>query len=481
MSSTTRASPGSLAARLTLWYALAAFLLILGATGYLYAALAKNLDREDDGTILDQIQILRLLLRDHPEDAAAIRQEVEVESSVRQHARLFIRILSPDGRVVAETPGMAERLPSPLFPAASENSKGVAVNAGKESFRVMSAPAALGTPGRPRVIQVAFDRHEEDKLLSEFRGRILPLLVVSLLLCIAVGYEIARRGLRPVTRISETARRIRSSTLGERLPAGEFPAELDLLARTFNDMLDRLQESFDRISRFSADIAHELRTPLSNLRGEVEVTLGKARSAEEYQETLSSFLEEAARLSRLIESLLFLARAEHPETQIQRERLDVVQLLAGVREFYEAAAAESGVTLGMESGAAVPAELDRPLLQRAVGNLVENSLAHTARGGRVTLAASRENGKIRIEVSDTGCGIAAEHLPRVFDRLYRVDRSRTASTGGAGLGLAIVKSIAELHGGSAEIASEPGKGTRVLLLLPAQMTKMSSSGHAPVS
>jgi two-component system heavy metal sensor histidine kinase CusS len=481
MSSTTSARRGSLAARLTLWYALSAFLLILGATGYLYAALAKNLDREDDGTILDQIEILRILLRDHPDDAAAIRQEVEVESSARQHAKLFIRILSPEGRTVAETPGMAERLPRELFPPPTDKKKGVALRAGKESFRVMTAPAILKTSDRSRIIQVAFDRSEEDKLLAEFRGRFIPLLAVSLVLCGLVGYEIARRGMKPVARISETASRIRSTTLGERLPAGEFPAELDSLARTFNDMLDRLQESFDRISRFSADIAHELRTPLSNLRGEVEVTLGKARSAEEYQETLSSFLEEAARLSRLIESLLFLARAEHPETQIQRERLDVQQVLAGVREFYEAAAAESGVTLGMDAGAPLPADLDRPLLQRAVGNLVENALAHTARGGNVTLAASRDNGKVHIDVSDTGCGIAAEHLPRVFDRLYRVDHSRTAATGGTGLGLAIVKSIAELHGGSAEIASEVGKGTRVRLILPAEMTKTSSSGHAPVN
>ena len=477
----TSAKRGSLAGRLTLWYALSAFLLILGATGYLYAAMAKNLDREEDGTIQDQIHILQLLLREHPEDAAAIRQEVEVESSARQHARLFIRIQSPEGRVVAETPGMAERLPPRIFPEASNTHRGVTVRSGKESYRIMAAPAVLETPVRSRVIQVAYDRSEEDKLLADFRGRTLPLLAVSLLVCVAAGYEIARRGLQPVARISETAGRIRSTTLGERLPAGEFPAELDLLARTFNEMLDRLQESFERISRFSADIAHELRTPLTNLRGELEVTLGKARSAEEYQETLSSFLEEAGRLSRLIESLLFLARAEHPETQIQREQLDVAQVLAGVRDFYEAAAADSGVTLGLESGAPVPAELDRPLLQRAVGNLVENSLAHTARGGQVTLRASRENGTIRIEVSDSGCGIAAEHLPRVFDRLYRVDRSRTAATGGTGLGLAIVKSIAELHGGRAEIESEVGKGTRVRLVLPAEMTKTSSSLHAPVN
>jgi two-component system heavy metal sensor histidine kinase CusS len=471
MSSTTRASRGSLAAWLTLWYALSAFLLILAATGYLYWALARNLDREDDGTILDQIHILRVLLRDHPEDSAAIRQEVEVESGARQHTKMFIRILGPEGRLVAETPGMAARLPQGLFPKPQEGREGMAIRTQNDSFRLMSALVALGTQDRARLIQVAFDRSEEDKLLAEFRGRLVPLLAVSLVLCGAVGYQIARRGLKPIGRISETALRIRSTTLHERLPAKEFPAELGALARTFNDMLDRLKESFDRLSRFSADIAHELRTPLNNLRGEVEVALGKSRSPEEYQETLTSFLEEAARLSRLIESLLFLARAEHPETQIHREPLDLGRVLGGVREFYEAAAAESGIAIDLTVAGAVPAELDRTLLQRAAGNLVENSLAHTRKGGTITLAASRENGTVKVEVSDTGCGIPAEHLPRVFDRLYRVDRSRTAATGGAGLGLAIVKSIAELHGGTAEIASTVGKGTRVTLVLPAEMTK----------
>jgi two-component system heavy metal sensor histidine kinase CusS len=470
MSSTKPADRGSLAARLTVWYALTAFLLILATTAYLYWTLARNLDREDDGTILDQIQILRILLRDHPENSAGIRQEVEVESGARQHAHLFIRILAPEGRVVAETPGMAERLPPGRFPEPLEGRIGVDVRAGDESFRVMSARAALGSQENARLIQVAFDRSEEDKILADFRGRIFPLLAISLVLCGAVGYQIARRGLRPVERIAETARMIRSTTLDERLPAQEFPSELAALARTFNEMLDRLEESFQRLSRFSADIAHELRTPLNNLRGEVEVALGKARTPEEYQETLTSFLEEAGRLTRLIESLLFLARAEHPETQVRREALDVGHLLGAVREFYGAAAEESGVALRVEAAAPVTARLDRTLVQRAVGNLVENALAHTTKGGSITLSATRQNGTVLVEVADTGCGIAAEHLPRVFDRLYRADRSRTAATGGAGLGLAIVKSIAELHGGTAEIASEIGKGTQVRLRLPADMT-----------
>jgi two-component system heavy metal sensor histidine kinase CusS len=471
MSSTMPGRRGSLAARLTLWSSLSTFALVLGATGYLYWALARNLDREDDGALTDQIHILRVLLREHPEDSAGIRQEVELESGARQQAKQYIRILDAQRRIVAETPGMAGRLPTDFFEEPGEGRTGLSRRSGKESYRVMSAWAPLGDREKARILQVALDRREEEKLLAQFRRRLVPLLAVILILCAFVGFQIARNGLKPIERISETAGRIRSSTLHERIPAGDFPSELGALAATFNDMLDRLQESFDRLSRFSADIAHELRTPLNNLRGEVEVALGKARSPAEYQETLTSFLEEAGRLSRLIESLLFLARAEHPETQIRREPLDLGALLEGVREFYEPAASEGAVKLGVSVSGPVPAELDRTLLQRAAGNLVENSLAHTAAGGAITLSASRDNGKVTLEVADTGCGIAAEHLPRVFDRLYRVDRSRTAATGGAGLGLAIVKSIAELHGGTARIDSEPGKGTKVTLTFPAGVTK----------
>lgn len=473
MSSTTRAERGrgSLAGRLTLWYSVFSFGLILAATAYLYWALAKNLDREDDGVLQDQIHILQVLLREHPEASAGIRQEVELESGARQHSRIYIRILDERGRTMAETPGMAQKLPGDVFPPASEKMSGSQLHQASESFRLMAAPAPLDGGAGSRIVQVAIDRREEDKLLSQFRRRILPMLAVALGVCALAGYQIARRGLRPIERISAAAGRIRSTTLHERLPGGDFPTELGDLARTFNEMLDRLQESFDRLSRFSADIAHELRTPINTLRGEVEVALGKARTPEEYQETLASFLEEAGRLTRLIESLLFLARAEDPETQVRREPLDLERELRGVRDFYDAAAGEAGVALGVRVDGPLPAELDRTLLQRAVGNLVENALAHTERGGSITIAAARDNGSVRIEVADTGRGIPAEHLPRIFDRLYRVDRSRSAATGGTGLGLAIVKSIAELHGGTAEVSSQTGKGTRVSLLLPAQPTK----------
>jgi two-component system heavy metal sensor histidine kinase CusS len=259
------------------------------------------------------------------------------------------------------------------------------------------------------------------------------------------------------------------ATLDARIQHAGYPVELAALAKTFNAMLDRLEDSFRRLSQFSADIAHELRTPINNIRGEAEVVLSRARSVEEYREALTSCLEESVRLSNLITNLLFLARAESPGICLKREPVRIVKELAAVRDYYEAAAAEAFVTLSLASTDEVVLALDRALIQQAVGNLVANSIAHTPRGGTITLAAGAEDERVRIEVSDTGVGIPSEDLPRVFDRFYRVDPGRSPQSGGMGLGLAIVKSIATIHGGQMEIASEVGRGTRIAIVLPTSL------------
>ncbi len=267
--------------------------------------------------------------------------------------------------------------------------------------------------------------------------------------------------------IATTARRITSSHLGERIAAEGYPYELASLALTFNNMLDGLEDSFERISRFSADIAHDLRTPVNNIRGEAEVALARARTIDEYRDALESSLEEAVRLSDLISNLLFLARTESPLTHLRLERVDVGELLEGVREYYDASAADAGVVL-TSAGANEPVivELDRTLIQRAVGNLISNAVAHTPEGGTVAIQAHAEAARILIEVSDTGVGIPADALPRVFDRFFRVDPSRSKASGGTGLGLSIVQGFMQLHGGNVEIVSKPGTGTRVTLCMP---------------
>jgi two-component system heavy metal sensor histidine kinase CusS len=460
--------PWSLAARLTAWYTAFAFAVVLVATGVLYAALVVSLDRDDDATLLDRVHILRVVLGTLPSDEAALRRRTEWAWADRQPAQVYVRVLDTAGRVLVETPGMGEELPPRLFPPpASEGGeppRGDDVRAADgRPFRVASADAAL-QGGAPCVVQVALDRRQEEDLLAGYRRNLWLVLGGALIACAAGGYRIARRGIRPVEQVTALARRVRPTALGERVTTAGLPAELLALAGTFNAMLDRLEESFGRLARFSSDIAHELRTPVNNLRGEVEVALGRPRPPEEYREVLGSCLEECGRLARLIDSLLFLARAESPKTQVSREAVDVRHELEAVREFYEPAAAEAGVSLTVSADGAGSARVDRALLQRAVGNLVENALRYTPPQGAITLRAARDGGGLRLEVEDTGCGIAMEHLPHVLDRLYRVDRAR--SSGGAGLGLAIVKGIVELHGGSVAVASAVGRGTRVTLLLP---------------
>jgi two-component system heavy metal sensor histidine kinase CusS len=457
---------------LTAWYAGSAFVLVLAATGYLYWTSVTNLNREDDQLLGDRVRALRAVMQNRPGDTAAIRQEVEEEWEAHERTRVHMRIRDEGGAVVVETPGMSQLLPATCFPASTaEPGTGADLDsANGRVFRVLAVDGADRSPRRsPCTIQVAMDRSLEMELHAGYRRNLAVVLAAALVVCAAIGHQIARRGIRPIHQITDTARRIRPANLGERLTPDRLPAELLTLADTFNQMLDRLEESFVRLSRFSADLAHELRTPLYSLRGQVEVALNKSRTLEEYREVLGSNLEDCGRLAHMIDRLLFLARAENPETQVHKELCDVGAELATVCEFYRLSAAEAGVRLAVAVDHAVEADLDRPLFQRAVGNLVANAVAHTPPGGSVTLTATGDDRSTRVEVVDSGCGIPAADLPHVFDRFYRGDPSRSSKHGSVGLGLAIVRSIMDLHGGTAEMASEVGRGTRVTLTFPREV------------
>ena len=272
--------------------------------------------------------------------------------------------------------------------------------------------------------------------------------------------------LRPLARITKVTQRISANRLNERVTAGRWPAELSALAGEFDAMLDRLEDAFTRLTQFSADLAHALRNPINNLRGEAEVALARARSPEEYQQILASSLEEYERLSRLIDGLLFIARAEDSRTAIERTRFESRRELDAVREFYEALAAEHDVAVTCEGEAGLTG--DPALFRRAVSNLLANALKHTPAKGCVTLSAcGLAGGAVEIKVRDTGDGIAAAHLPKAFDRFFQVDPSRDQTSRGVGLGLAIVQSIMRLHGGAASIESTVGRGTTVTLAFPA--------------
>jgi len=437
----------------------------------LYLVLVRELDNSTDFFLADKVHVLRTMLRERPADEDALREEVELESAARQYEQFYIRLLDDRNTQLLITPGMADQLDLAQIAAQTRNRPGRTIRMkGKDgkAFRVTSVFASVGSPAtQTDTVQIAVDVSQKEKLLARFRFWFWAILLATFAIFPFVGYRIARQGIRPVEEMATTARHISSTNLRERIHPEGFPFELASLASTFNQMLDRLEESFERISRFSADIAHDLRTPVNNIRGEAEVALARPRSATEYRDVIESNLEEAVRLSDLIGDLLFLARAKSPLTQLRRERLNVGELLSGISDYYEASAADGGISLTTSLAAEpVIAELDRTLLQRAVGNLVSNALANTPAAGAVILAITADDSTIQIKVSDTGIGIPAEALPRVFDRFFLVDSSRSQGSGGTGLGLAIVKSIVELHGGHVEIASQPGHGTQVTLHIP---------------
>ena len=466
----------TLAFRLTAAYSLAGLLLVILATASLYIVLRAELERSTELFLADKLHVLRSMLSERPKDKDALHEEIELESAARRYQQFYIRLLDEHGVAIMTTPGMAEQLDLAELASQTRGRSGRSISmAGRhgQPFRVTSAAVAVGTPATDSdMVQIAIDVSQEEELLARYRLWFWGILLTTSVLFPVVGYRIARHGIRPVEEIAATARRITSTNLRERIESEGYPLELALLAGTFNEMLERLEESFERISRFTADIAHDLRTPVNNIRGEAEVALARARTVDEYRDVLESSLEEAVRLSELIGDLLFLARAESPLTEWQRENVNIGELLTTVRDYYEASATEAGVSLVVNDVAEpLSAELDRSLMLRAVSNLVSNAIAHTPPGGTVTLAAAIENAVIRIEVSDTGAGIPVEALPRVFDRFFRVDPSRSQTSGGTGLGLAIVQSILTLHGGSAEIASQLGRGTRVRLRMPTLATR----------
>lgn len=461
----------SLAGRLTALYAGSAFALVLVCTILIHWNLVSSLEEEDDQFLVERAHVLSKLIAGGKLKSRELRWEVESEWQGISTPQSFARIVDETGRTLTETPGMKDRLPSGLFPATPKASGDVKFGRDVRSptgqlFRVVSTEVERPHGGGKQILQIAVDRSGDEAVVRKSIRILALVLTAALLASLFAGYQIAYRGMLPVTSMAAKAATIESGTLGERLSVEGLPAELRALAGTFNEMLGRLEGSFERLSRFSANIAHELRTPLNNLQGEAEVALSRSRSADDYREIVSSSLEEYERLSRIIDSLLFLARAESPEMLLKRETLDLGQELQTIKEFYEAAAEEKGVDIHTEVPLPVAADIDRMLFQRALGNLVSNAVAHTPPEGCIALRAYREGHGVRVEVADNGVGIPAEHLPHIFDRFYRPDGARSRNSGGFGLGLAIVRSIASVHGGEAEIQSEAGRGTTVRLTLP---------------
>ncbi len=459
----------SVRARLTLWYVslLAATFLVLGAAAY--GLLSYSLIRGVDSALESVARVTA--------ERAEARPGGPFPPEVGEIFRRFFGFSPPDPYFQMLDPGAVQdrssRSPGarelPLSREALRNARrGEATFETVEDVdpypvRVLTVPVMRG--GRPvRVIRVGSSLRN----VAETRARFLlvmgGLLPVGLLLAGLGGWVLARRALRPVGRMADAARRISAERLAERVEETGTGDELDRLARTLNRMLSRLDEAFRQVRRFSADASHELQTPLTALQGELEVALRSARTPGEYQETLRSALEEIERISRLVEGLLILARAESGALRMDRRPVDLAELAEEVYWRLKVPADERSVDLRMDPQEPVTVSGDRDRLRALLVNLVDNAVKYTGEGGRVSLSAAREGDRARVEVADTGRGVPGEALERIFQPFYRSEEVLPEK--GSGLGLSIARSIARAHGGEIAVESAPGRGSIFRVFLP---------------
>lgn len=450
--------PRSIASQLVLLFTPAAAFLLCCGIGLLYWIVVRHAFAEDRAVLADKVFAVRAELQGAggPAGLSARLKNLRVGDS----AGYWVRVIDAAGRTVAETPGMESFLPMRVFGPGQTLDAAQDYQAGGRLFSLVSTATAAA--GRDYTLQIAQDRTTDEQFEKRFGFLVAAVLVGGMFASAAIAVTVTKRGLRPLTTMTRSLKRVAPDRLHERVPPNEWPRELQPVAIAFDDMLDRLEDSFTRLSQFSADLAHELRTPIANIRGEAEVALTRSRTPNEYQAVLESSVAECERLSGIIDNLLFLARAEAAEGQVQRAHFDVRAAIEKIASYFEAIAEERHLQIHCAGAGSMVA--DPLLFGRAVSNLVDNAVRFAPDGGRVVISLATNPSGAEIVVQDDGCGVAPEHIARMFDRFYRVDPSRSSE--GTGLGLALVKSIAELHGGSIKVESEVGRGTKMTLWFP---------------
>lgn len=447
----------SITLRLTALFAVTStvVLLILGAL--IGAAVEEHFVEQDMAVLNGKLELTRHALEKlhSAEDLAQIPQQLD--ESLIGHQGLAIVVIAPDGQTLFATSDadfphallgkpMNTGISEPLVWRSAQNKpfRGVAI---KMFTGIKEAP--------PAIVAVATDITHHEHFMASFRTTLWSFVVLAALLTGILGWLAVRRGLLPLQAMKRKAEGITAQHLDARLAVDTVPVELAELAQTLNTMLARLEDSFRRLSDFSSDLAHEFRTPVSNLLMQTQVTLSRPRTAEDYREVLASNVEEFERLSRMIADMLFIAKADQGQITPSSERLDLAPLIDDLLEAHRLVAEDKDVTVSCAGSACLHG--DSLMIRRAISNLLANAIRHTLPGGQVSvLLREPQPGEVLIDVSNTGETIPAEHLSRLFDRFYRADPSRTGEGAHSGLGLAIVQSIAEAHGGRVSVVSQGG-------------------------
>ncbi len=462
----------SIGTGLTIWYTtlLTLTFFILGSIAY--GLLAYSLSRDIDSALKGVAEVM--VQRTRTGDAAPVPGDVdELFRRFFGFSPLdrYVDLFDPRGR---RDPRLPHTYGNDLYisPEALENaSQGLhtietMTTTGVYPVRVLTIPVIEA--GRvASLVRVGMSLENMVKTRRRFLLIMASVFPFGLLFAGGGGWLLARRALRPVDHMTRTARRISAEHIDERLPVTGNGDELDRLAKTLNDMLDRLDDAFYQMRQFSADASHELQTPLTILKGEIEVALRSHRSPEEYKDVLKSGLEEIDRINHLVEGLLLLARADAGVMRMDIQPVDLKMLIRDVCNQMMVIADEHSIALHSGPMESVVVDGDREHLRRTLLNLVDNAIKYTPAGGRVTLTLSADDRWASLSVTDTGIGFPADERQLIFDRFHRATDTRSRDAGGVGLGLSIVRSIAKAHGGRIEAESPPGHGSTFTLFLPA--------------
>ncbi|WOE81547.1 heavy metal sensor histidine kinase [Pseudomonas protegens] len=448
----------SLSARLALLFAACTAVVSLFA-GVLFSRASEAHFIELDQQLLDgKLIALRSVLQDVTEAGDFAQHQARLQDELIRQPDLALRIIGSDGQLWFDS--------APTLTVSLPNNAGLhSLNLSSAAYRIYTAPLKPGQTDSPQLVLLLNITHHQH-FLQRMQHLIWLTVGLSALATALLGAWAARSGLRPLRRMSAVAAGVSASSLTQRLPLEQMPAELADLASSFNAMLGRLEESFQRLSAFSADIAHELRTPLSNLLTHTQVTLTRPRPIEDYREALHSNLEELQWMAQLVNDMLYLAKADHGLLTPKREALELAEETDMLLEFYGPLAEDANVSLNREGHAGFVG--DRSMLRRALSNLLDNALRFTPPGGSVQVRISDSPKNLSLSIENSGEGIAEEVLPRLFDRFYRADPARReGSSEHAGLGLAITQSIVRAHGG--QIRCESGVSwTRFVIELPSK-------------
>ena len=457
----------SLSFRLIAWYAglLALLFVLLGASTYAVVGNYLDTNLRDNQTRRAQ-QIADTLLEGS--GGPGLAQSVEALYAPEANDR-FIRITRGDGHVLYQSGEPRDRSftaavpPLGALPAHSSSRK---VRLPDGAALVVAAVSHRAADGTRYAVEVGTSTAPVDAALARLLIVLATGLPIAVLLAAVGGLFLVRRSLEPVERIARKAEAITQHSLSERVPVARTGDELERLSISLNHMISRLEDAVEGSKRLVADASHELRTPLTVLRGELESMTDDTHVTPQMRETFGSMLEEVERLAAVVDGLLALSRLDAGEGRSEWVRFDLAELVATTADQMSLLAEDKDISVACDAPRSVLVTGDRARMKQVVVNLLDNAIKYTPNGGTVRLKVASRDGEALFEVSDTGIGIAREALPQVFERFFRVERSRTREQGGAGLGLSIVKSICAAHGATVEVQSSPDKGSRFLIRLP---------------